>query len=88
MQLVFTTVGYIKLDHCLVKWLYKLCDKKLKYIKFLKWYTGVYHFTNVSPVTVWLFLELWDSIHLLVTSEYVFCCCSIGVDVLSYDLAR
>ena len=26
----------------------------------------------MSPVIVWLFLELWDTVYLLVTSEYVF----------------
>ena len=52
--------------------LYKLCNKKLKYVKFLKRYVGFHWLTNVSPVTIRLFLELWDSIYLLVTSEYVF----------------
>jgi hypothetical protein len=52
--------------------LHKLCNKKLKYITFLKRYIGVHHFTNASPVNVWLFLELLDTIHLLVTSEHVF----------------
>ena len=44
--------------------LHKLCNKKLKYIKFLKRCIGVYRLTNVSPVTVWLFLELWDTIYI------------------------
>jgi len=65
-KFMFTTVGYIKLDHL---------SRKMCY-------------TNIRPVTVWMFLELWDTIYLLMTSEYVFCCCSIGVGVLSYDLAR
>jgi len=26
----------------------------------------------MSPVIVWLFLELWDTVYLLVASEYVF----------------
>ena len=26
----------------------------------------------MSPIIVWLFLELWDTVYLLVTSEYVF----------------
>ena len=26
----------------------------------------------MSPVTVWLFSELWDTVYLLVASEYVF----------------
>ena len=50
-------------------------------MRFLKQYIGVHHFTNISPVTVWLFLVLWDTIYLLVT-EYVFCCCCVGVGVL------
>ena len=77
VQIVFTSVGYIKLDH-LSRYnvLYKLCNKKLKYIRFLKSYIGVHHFTYISPVTVWLFMELWDTVYLMVTSEYVFCCCS------------
>jgi len=29
-------------------------------------------FANMSPVIVWLFLELWDTVYLLVTSEYGF----------------
>jgi len=41
-------------------------------------------YKNVSPITIWLFLELWDTVYLLVTSEYVLCCCSVGVGVLSY----
>ena len=80
MQIVFTTVGYIKLDHLPRKVCYINCvkkKKKLKYIRFLKRYIGVHHFTNISPVIVWLFLELWDTIYLLVTSEYVFRCCFV-----------
>jgi len=47
-------------------------SKKLKYVKFLKRCIAVHHFANMSPVIVWLFLELWDTVYLLVTSEYVF----------------
>ena len=42
MQIVFTSVGYIKLDHLSQKMLYKLCNKRLKYVKFLKQYIGVH----------------------------------------------
>ena len=68
-QIVFTTVGYIKLDHLSRKMCHTNCV--IKYIKFLKRYICVHCFTN-STVSVWLFLELWDAIYLLVTSEYVF----------------
>ena len=46
-------------------------SKKLKYVKFLTVYCRS-PFANMSPVIVWLFLELWDAVYLLVTSEYVF----------------
>jgi len=36
VQIVFTAMGYIKLDHLSRK----MCNKKLKYIKFLKRYIG------------------------------------------------
>ena len=45
-------------------------SKKLKYIKFLTVYCCS-RFANMSPVIV-LFLEPWDTVYLLVTSEYVF----------------
>ena len=41
MQIVFTTVGYIKLDHLSRKMYYTICIIKLKYIKFLKRCIGV-----------------------------------------------
>ena len=44
-------------------------SKKLKYVKFLKQCIGVHHFANISPVAVWLFLELWDTVYLLVNAE-------------------
>ena len=46
-------------------------SKKLKYVKFLKVYCCS-PFANMSPVIVWLFLELWGTVYLLVTSECVF----------------
>ena len=46
-------------------------SKKLKCVKFLTVYCRS-PFANMSPLIVWLFLELWDAVHLLVTSEYVF----------------
>ena len=46
-------------------------SKKLKYVKFLTLYCCSL-FANMSPVIVWLFLELWDTVCLLVMSEYVF----------------
>jgi len=42
----------------------------LKYVKFLTVYCSSPF--GKSPVIVWLFLELWDTVYLLVTSEYVF----------------
>ena len=71
MQIVFTRVGYIKLDHLSHKMYYTNCVKKLKYVKFLTVYCCS-PFANMSPIIVWLFLELWDTVYLLVTSEYVF----------------
>ena len=71
MQIVFTKVGYIKLDHLSRKIITQIVSKKLKYAKFLTVYCCS-PFANMSPVIVWLFLELWDTIYLLVTSEYVF----------------
>jgi hypothetical protein len=55
----------------------KMCNaksliKNIKCVKFLKVYIGVHQLTNISPITVCWFLELWDTIYLLVTSEYVF----------------
>ena len=41
-------------------------SKKLKYVKFLTVYCCL-PFANVSPVIVWLLLELWDTLYLLVT---------------------
>ena len=46
-------------------------SKKLKYVKFLTVYCCS-PFANMSPVIVRLLLELWDTVYLLVTSEYVF----------------
>ena len=43
----------------------------LKYVKFLTVYCCS-SFANMSPVIVWLFLELWDTVYLLVTLQYVF----------------
>jgi len=46
-------------------------SKKLKYLKFLTVCCSS-PFANMSPVVVWLFLELWDAVYgVLVTSEYV-----------------
>jgi len=50
-----------------------------------KQYFGVYQLTNTSPVTIWLFLELWDFIYYVGVSRRRR---SIGVGVLSYDLTR
>ena len=49
----------------------QIVSKKLKYVKFLTVYCCS-PFANMSPVIVWLFLNLWDPVYLLVTSEYVF----------------
>ena len=68
---MFTTVGYIKLDHFLVKCIIKIVSKQLKYVKFLTVYCCS-PFANISPVIVWSFLEPWDTVYLLVTSECVF----------------
>ena len=46
-------------------------SKKLKYVKFLTVYCWS-PFANMSPVIGWFFLELLDTVYLLVTSEYVF----------------
>ena len=87
MQIVFTTVGYIKLDHLSRKMYYTNCVGKLKNVKFLTVYCCSL-FTTMSPVIVWLFLELWDTVYLLVTSEYVFVAvpwewvCVVGVVVM------
>jgi len=48
-----------------------MVSKKLKYVKFLTVYCCS-PFANMSPVIVCLFLELWGTVYLLVTSEYVF----------------
>jgi hypothetical protein len=48
----------------------QIVSKKLKYVKFLTVFCCS-PFGNMSPVIVWLFLELWDTAYLLVT-EYVF----------------
>jgi len=69
VQIVFTRVGYIKLDYLSLKCIIQIVSKKLKYVKFLTVYRCL-PFANMSPV--WLFLELWDTVYLLVTSEYVF----------------
>jgi len=69
---VFTTVGYIKLNHLSSKYIIQIVSKELKYVQFLNRCTGVHHFATISPVNVWLFLELWDTVYLMVTSEYVF----------------
>jgi len=45
--------------------------KKLKYVKLLAVY-WCSPFANMSPVIIWLFLELRDTVYLLVTSKYVF----------------
>ena len=45
-------------------------SKKLKYIKFLTMYCCS-PFANMSPVIVWLFVELWDTVYLVVM-EYIF----------------
>ena len=46
-------------------------SKKLKYVKFLT-VNCCSPFANMNPFIVWLFLELWDTVYLLVMSEYVF----------------
>ena len=70
MQIVFTAVGYIKLDHLSRKVHYTNVSKKLKYVKFLTVYCCS-PFANISPVIVRLFWELWDTVYLLVTLEIV-----------------
>jgi len=49
----------------------QIVSKKVKYVTFLMVYCCS-PFANLSPVIVWLFLELWNTVYLLVTSEYVF----------------
>jgi len=52
--------------------LHKLCNKRLKYVKFLKtvyWCALVNKYKSRYRLVV---IELWYSIYLLVTSEYVF----------------
>ena len=48
MKIVFATVGYIKLDRLSLKMRYtNNSGKRLKYIRFLKRYIAVYHFTII-----------------------------------------
>jgi len=56
---------------CVVKCIIQIVSKKLKYVKYLAVYCCS-PFANTSPVIVWLFLELRDTVYLLVTSAYVF----------------
>ena len=89
MQIVFTAVGYIKLDQFVSKIvLYNLCNKRFKYVKFLKRYIGVHWLTHVSPVTLWLFVGVM--VFYLFTGDVGvrLCFCSVGVGLLSYVLAR
>jgi hypothetical protein len=49
----------------------QIVSKKFKYVKFLTVYCCS-PFANMSPFIVWLFLELQDTVYLLVTTECVF----------------
>jgi len=49
---------------CLVKCITQIVSKKLKYVKFLTVHCCS-PFANMSPVIVWLFLELLDTVYLL-----------------------
>ena len=74
MQIVFISVGEIKLDNFFEKYVifFKLCNKRLKCVKFLKtvyWCSLVNKYKSRYRLVL---LELWDSVYLLETSEYVF----------------
>jgi len=48
VQIVFTTVGHIKLDHLSRKIYYTNCVQKVKIFKFLKRCIGVHYFAILS----------------------------------------
>ena len=68
------------MDHFSRKMYYTNCVKKVKILKGVLLFTICKYESRYRLVVfgamgysiVWLFLELWDTVYLLVTSEYVF----------------
>jgi len=84
-KIVFTSVRYINWVICLEN---KLCNKRLKYVKFLKtvyWCSLVNKYKSRYGLVVYCAVGLY-----LFTGDVgvSLCFCSVGVGVLSYGLVR
>jgi len=90
VKIVFTSVGYIKLDHLFRKkcYFFKLCNKRLKCVKFLK---TVYWCSLVNKYKSRYRLVVYGAMGFYLFTGDVgvrVCFCSVGVGMLSYDFAR
>ena len=89
MKTVFTAVGYIKLDHLSRKMYYTNCVKKK--FKISKILNGVLLFTICKYESRYRLVVLGAMGYCILTGDFVgvrLCSCSVGVGVLSNDLAR
>jgi hypothetical protein len=90
VQIVFISVGEIKLDHFFEKYaiFFKLCNKRLKCVKFLK---TVYWCSLVNKYKSRYRLVVYGAMGFYLFTGDVgvrLCFCSVGVGALSYDFAR
>jgi len=87
VQIVFARVGYIKLDHLSRKMYYTNCVSKVKICKILK---GVLLFTICKYESRYHLVVFGAMGYCIFTGDVGehFCCFSVGVGVLSNDLAR
>jgi len=88
VQIVFTSVRYIKLGNCLENVLYKLCNKRSKYVKFLK---TVYWCSIVNKYKSRYRLFIYGAMGFCLFNgdvEVRLCFCSVVMGALSHDLAR
>jgi len=87
VHVVFTRVGYIKLDHLSCKMYYTNCVHKVKICKILN---GILLFTICKYESHYCLVVFGDMGYCIFTGDVRvrLCCCSMGVGVLSNDLTR